>query len=194
MCGNWFIPCEEEILRACSHTRLNTALHALSLVEKAEPVHVRFTLCFVDQWSKWMQDGCKVYLDSYMASNGSCFMVTWAVLKNHLLEVCVTQNRETMRIWKLTTIDLWYLIMCEDLAWIEIHYNGIWLTARSHMTSQLYLRTCDHTALFWKCLGTASKHFFWALTNSWSRLLARVWSGPKLSRAQDHVLGVVDCY
>jgi len=34
-----------------------------------------------------MQDGCKVYMDSYMASNGSCFMVTWTNFKNHLLEV-----------------------------------------------------------------------------------------------------------
>ena len=24
-----------------------------------------------------MQDGCKVYMDSYVASNGTCFMVTW---------------------------------------------------------------------------------------------------------------------
>ena len=28
-----------------------------------------------------MQDGCKVYMDSYMASNGSCFMVTWIIFK-----------------------------------------------------------------------------------------------------------------
>ena len=28
-----------------------------------------------------MQDGCKVYMDSYMASNGSCFMVTWTISK-----------------------------------------------------------------------------------------------------------------
>jgi hypothetical protein len=33
-----------------------------------------------------MQDGCKVHMDSYMASNGSCFVVTWAMLKNNLFE------------------------------------------------------------------------------------------------------------
>ena len=38
-----------------------------------------------------MQDGCKVYVDPYMASNGSCFMVTWTVFKYHLLEVGLTQ-------------------------------------------------------------------------------------------------------
>ena len=61
-----------------------------------------------------MQDGCEVYMDSYMASNGACFMVTWTILKNHLLEVGRTQNRETMALCTLTTIDLFYFIMCED--------------------------------------------------------------------------------
>jgi hypothetical protein len=58
-------------------------LQALSLVEKAEPVQVHFTLRSRDQhqWSMWMQGGCKVYMDSYMASNGSCFMVTWTIFR-----------------------------------------------------------------------------------------------------------------
>ena len=38
-----------------------------------------------------MQDGCKVDMDSYMASNGSCFMVTWIVFKDHLFGVGLTQ-------------------------------------------------------------------------------------------------------
>ena len=61
-----------------------------------------------------MQDGCKAYTDSYMASNGLCFMVTWIILKNHLLEVDLTQNRETMALRTLTTVDLLYFITCED--------------------------------------------------------------------------------
>ena len=89
-------------------------LQALSLVEKVEPVQVRFTLRLRDQWSMWTQDGCKVYMDSYMASNGSCFMVTWTIFKNYLLEVGLTQNRETMDLQTLTTVDLIYFIMCED--------------------------------------------------------------------------------
>jgi hypothetical protein len=28
-----------------------------------------------------MQDGCKVYMDCYMASNGSWFMVTWIIFQ-----------------------------------------------------------------------------------------------------------------
>jgi hypothetical protein len=61
-----------------------------------------------------MQDGCKVYMDAYMASNGSCFMVTWIIFKNHLLEVGLTQNQETMALQMLTTVGLFYFIMCED--------------------------------------------------------------------------------
>ena len=61
-----------------------------------------------------MQDGCKVYMGSYVASNGSCFMVTWTVFKNYFLEVGLTQNRETMALRMLTTVGFFYFIMCED--------------------------------------------------------------------------------
>ena len=53
-------------------------------------------------------------MDSYMASNGSCFMVTWLVFKDHLLEIGLPQNRETMALRTLTTVDLFYFNMCED--------------------------------------------------------------------------------
>jgi hypothetical protein len=104
-------------IRATSHMRLRTVtitLQALSLVEKAEPVQVRFTLHLRDQQSKLTQDGYKVYMDSYLASNGSCFMITWIVFKNYLLEVVRTQNQETKTLRTLTTVDLFYCIMCED--------------------------------------------------------------------------------
>ena len=55
-------------------------------------------------------------MDSHIASNGSCFLVTWTTFKNHLLEVGLTQNRETMALQMLTTVvGLFYIIMCEDL-------------------------------------------------------------------------------
>ena len=41
--------------------------------------------------------------------------VTWTIFKNHRLEVGITQNQETMALRTLTTIDLLYFIMCEDL-------------------------------------------------------------------------------
>ena len=73
-----------------------------------------------------MQDGCKVYMDAYMASNGSRFKVTWTIFKNHLLDIGLTQNRETMVLRTLTTVDLFYFIMCEDphvYMFIEIEFG-----------------------------------------------------------------------
>ena len=70
-----------------------------------------------------------------MASNGSCFTVTWIIFENHLLEVGLTQNWETKAFLTLTTADLLYFIIYEKPAWIKIHWNSIWLRARSHMTS-----------------------------------------------------------
>ena len=93
-----------------------------------------------------MQDGCKVYMDSYMALNGSCFMVAWIIFKNHFLEVSLTQNQETMAVRNLTTMDLLYFIMCEDPHEIE---NSL----KQHLVEDivindftLHLRICAHTA------------------------------------------------
>ena len=83
---------------------MTIALQAPSLVEKAELVQVRFTICLTDQWSIQMQDGCKVHMDSYVALNESCFMVTWIIFKNRLLEVGLTQNRETMALQTFTIL------------------------------------------------------------------------------------------
>jgi hypothetical protein len=50
-------------------------------------------------------------------------MVTWIFFKNHLLEVGLAQNRETMALRTLTTIDLFIFIMREDL--LEFKYVEI---------------------------------------------------------------------
>jgi hypothetical protein len=47
-------------------------------------------------------------------------------LKNHFLEVGLTQHRETMALQMLTTIDLFYFLICEDLheeKFIEIAFG-----------------------------------------------------------------------
>ena len=61
-----------------------------------------------------MHDGCSIYMDSYMTSNRSCFMVTWIIFKNHLLEVDLSQNQETMALRTLKTVGLFYSIMCDN--------------------------------------------------------------------------------
>ena len=107
-----------QLLRAASHTRLRACdqIHFKHSHwwKKAEPDQVCFTLRLRDQRSVWMQDGCKLYMDSYMATNRSCFMVTWTIFKTHLLEVGLTQSRETMAHRTLTSVDLFYFTMCED--------------------------------------------------------------------------------
>jgi hypothetical protein len=52
-------------------------------------------------------------VDSYMASNGSCLWSLGLFLKPPL-GVGLTQNWETMALRMLTTVDLFYFIMCED--------------------------------------------------------------------------------
>ena len=49
-----------------------------------------------------------------MALNGSCFVVAWTIFKNHLLEVGLAENRETMALRIFAIVDLFYFIMCED--------------------------------------------------------------------------------
>ena len=158
---------------------VTVTLQALSLVERAEPSQVCFTPHLRDQRSIWMQDGCKVYMESYMALNGSCFMATWTIFKNHFLEVGLTQNRKTMPLWTFTTIDWFYFYHVWGPAWIEIQWNSIWLRVWSHMTTSHYTSgpmTTLHD--FGGVLGWPLDTFFWALPTSWSWLLARVWSGP----------------
>ena len=83
------------------------SLQALSLVEKAEPVQVCITLHSRDQQSKWMQGGCGVYMDSYMVSNGLCFIITWIVFKNHLWEVGLPPK--TGRSWHTKPHNHWFI-------------------------------------------------------------------------------------
>ena len=52
-------------------------LQAPSLVEKAEPVQVHFTLHLRDQRSVWMQDGYKVYMHAFLHGIG------WIVFHDH---------------------------------------------------------------------------------------------------------------
>ena len=129
-------------LRATSHTRLRARDHCTSSTlvggiggagPSSLPSHCTWETAGV---SMWMQDGCKVYTNSYMASNGSCFMVIWTIFKNHLVEVDLKQNRETMALRMLITVDFILFYHVWAPTWIEIHWNRIWLRAYSHMASR----------------------------------------------------------
>ena len=67
---------------------MTIALQALSLVERVEPIQVRFTLRLRDQHSKSMQDGCEVYMNSYIASK-------WIMFHGHLIILKTTYWRQS---------------------------------------------------------------------------------------------------
>ena len=137
---------------------MTITLQALSLVEKPEPVQVRFTLRLRDQRSKWMQDECKVCIDSYMASNGSCFMATWTIFKNCLLKVDL---HKTMRPWHSKHSQL---LIDSILSCVRTHMNRNslkWHLVENPITYDftLHLRVRNHTLHdFWRCLGTTFGH------------------------------------
>ena len=149
---------------------------------KAEPVQVRFTLRLRDQWSVWMQDGCKVYMDFFLHGIG------WIMFHGHLgffQEPSLggrfdTKPRDhgTPNAHNRLFILFYHLW---ELAWIDIHWNNIWLRARSHMASHYTwgsMTTLVHDV--GGVLGWPLDTFFWVLTISWLQLLACVWSGPKV--------------
>ena len=131
---------------------MTSTLQALSLVGKVEPGKVCFTLRLRDQWSMCMQDGCKFYIDFYMASTGSCFMVTWTIFKNHRLEEGLTQNQETMALWMLTTVGyiLFYHVWAPS--WIESHWNSSWLRARCEAKPTTLMRPSPGDSLRITCM------------------------------------------
>ena len=165
------------------HTRdwepVTITLQALSLMEKAEPVQVRFTLRLRHQRSMWMQDDrCKVDMDSYMASNRSCFIVHLHYLKKPPLGG--RPNIKPRDHGTPNAHNRWFILFQHawEPTWIEIHWNSIWLRAQSRMTSH----STWGSWLYYMSLGGVSGRpldtFYWALTIAWSRLLAHVWSGP----------------
>ena len=142
----------------------------------------------------WMRDGCRVYMGSYVASNGPCFMVTWNVFKNHLLEVGRTPDRESVGFWNAH--ERWSILFYHvwGPAWIDIRWDGIWLRAWSRRTSHYtwgsVTALCDFGGVLgWRPLDT----FFWALTIPWSRLLARVWRGALNPESLEVNLCILSC-
>ena len=155
---------------------MTIALQPLLLVEKIRPVPVCFTLSLRDQRSKWMQDGCTVYIASHMASNGSCVDSPLNIFKNHLLEV--KSNIKPGDHGPPKSHNHWFIIFImykENPVCIKkYNWNSIWLRARSLMTSRYTWRPVTTLHDSGSVFGTAFEHFFWALTLPWTWLLAHV--------------------
>jgi hypothetical protein len=155
-----------------------------------QPIFYRtlfYTFC---QWSPraphyaWGTNGvseCKTGVESTWVLTShqmDHFVVTWIIFKNHLLKIGLTQNRETMALWTLITVDFILFYHAWGPAWIEIHRNSILLRAQSHMTSHYTRGSVTTLHDFGGVLGRPLNPFVWALLISWSRLSACVWSGP----------------
>ena len=136
-------------------------------------------------------------MDSYMASNRSCFTITWIVFKNHFSEVGLSQNRETMALRPLTTVGWLCYTMCEDPREYKLNEIAFVLRARSHMPSHHTWRSMTtlhafggalerplDTHLLLGChnsmvtaLGSCVK---WPSTRTWSiKILAGVVTPPR---------------
>ena len=160
--------------RATSHTRMRHVilpLQALSLMEKAELVQVRFALRLRDQWSTWGQGGCK----ACMTSNGS-----WSL--GLFSKKPVLGGRPNTKAGDHATMNIhnrWFYLFYHvwGPARLEVHWNSIWLRAPSHMASHYTWGSVTTLHDFGGVLGRSLDTFFWALTMSWSRLLARVLNG-----------------
>ena len=72
-------------------------------------------------------------------------------------------------------------------AWIEIHWIIIRLRVWSRMTSRYTWGSMTTLHDFGGVLGRPLDTFFWALTISWSRLLARVWKWTRGTMKLSHV-------
>ena len=87
-------------------------------------------------------------MDSYMASNQ----------KPHL------GGRPNTKLGDHGTLNAhnhWYILFYHmwGSAWVEFHWWGIWLRARSHMTSHYTWGSVITTTWFWRCVGTAFGDF-----------------------------------
>jgi hypothetical protein len=172
------------------HTRaqepVTISLQALSLVEKVEPIRVQLTLRLRDQRSMWMKDGCKIYMDSYMASTGLCFMVTWIVFINHLSEIGLTHNQET-RPWHSACSQpfFYFIVSCVKTAWIDIHWNSISLSPITYDFT-LHSKIRDRTTWFWRCVGTTFGHFLLGSHNSMVTVLGSCVKRPLYTTWDDN--------
>jgi hypothetical protein len=108
----------------------------------------------------WVQDGCKVYMDSYMTLDGSCFHGHLDCFQksslggklNTKLKDHVTPNAHNC--WFIWFYDVW------GPACMDIHPNSIWLRAQSHMTSHYTWGSVSTLHDFGGVLGQPLDTFF----------------------------------
>ena len=170
------------IVRATSHTRdrepVTIALQALSVVEKAELVQV----CL-----HTVLEGPTEYICECKMDVKFTWIPTWHLMDHVSWSLGLLFKKPPL--WgRPTTKDhgtpnahnRWFILFYHVWGpeWIKIQWNSIWLRARSHMTSHYTWESVITLHDFGDVLGRPLDTFLWALTVTWSQLLARVWSCP----------------
>ena len=148
---------------------MTITLQAPSLVEKTEPVQVRFTLHWRDRHSKYAWIPAWHQMDH----------VSWSL---GLSSKTTSWNTKAGDHGTPNTHNRWFTLCHHQEGgpkWIKMYWNSIWLRTRSHMTSHYTWGSATTPRDFGGELGRwPLDTLCWALTISWSRLLAHVWSGP----------------
>jgi hypothetical protein len=131
--------------------------------------------CKMDVNSTW--------IPTYMASNGSCFMVNCIIFKKPL--VGGRPNTKPGDHGTPNAHNRWFILFHHVWRPAWIYRNSL----KYHLVEgpgtygfTLHSRIRDLTTWFEGVLGRPLDAFFRALTISWSWLLVRVWSGPKYTK------------
>ena len=122
---------------------------------------------------EYKMDVKSTWIPSYVASNGLCFHGHLDYFQKPPLggkPNTKPGDHDTPQTHNHCFI-LFYHVW--GLAWIEIHWNSIWLRVRSHMAAHYTWGSVTTLHDFGGVLGWLVEAFFWALTISWLRLLAR---------------------
>jgi hypothetical protein len=124
---------------------------------------------------KWMQGGS---LHGFLYGN------QWIMFYGHFsyLKEPPLGGRSNTNLGDLSTPNThncWFVLFYHAWGpmWIGIHWISIWLRDRLHMTSHYTWGSVTTPLEFGNVLGRPLDTFLRALTISWSRLLACVWSG-----------------
>ena len=131
-----------------------------------------------------MQDGCTVYMNSYMASKGHVHGHLDYFQKPPLGGGPTTKlgdhgTQNVHNCWFILFHHMW------GSTWINIHWNSIWLRVRSHMTSHYTWRSVTTLHDFGGVLERPLDTFFWGSTNeALSNMIQhpncpRSWKGPQ---------------
>jgi hypothetical protein len=136
-------------LRAHDHFTSSTLTGGKSGADQAH-----FTLRLRDQQSMWMQDGCKVYMDFYMASNESCFMVTWTIFKYHLLKVGFAERTMRPGHSEHSQPLIYFILSCVSTRMIRNSLKSHLVEGPVTYGFTLHLRVREHTTWVWRCVGS----------------------------------------